>query len=125
MLNFLLISFGLAMVLPTVVAWLIPAFALVLLGRLFKSEAMKQYGFNLALGLDQLANILLLGDPDETISSRTGRAIASGKAKWWVPKFGALVDWLALHGFGDRDHCARSIESDEPHKYEIWSWIKG
>lgn len=40
---------------------------------------------NILLGLDQFLNILLLGAPDETVSSRTGRAMRSGKPKVFVP----------------------------------------
>jgi len=124
MLNFLLICFGFIMVLPSVVVWLVPAFLLFLLGKWTRCQPMKQFGFNLALGLDQLANVLLLGDPDETISSRTGRAMASGRPKWWVPSFAGLVDFLAYRLFDDKDHCKNAIEDAEDYSYQVWNWIK-
>lgn len=36
-------------------------------------KPMRQYFFNILIALDQLANTLFFGDPDETISSRLGR----------------------------------------------------
>lgn len=37
---------------------------------------MKKYLYNILIGIDQLVNALLGGDPDETISSRLGKHIA-------------------------------------------------
>ena len=124
MLKLILITLGLAMAVPTITIWLAISLGFFLLGKLFRSAMLQTYGMNLAVSLDQLANVLLLGDCDETISSRTGKAVASGKAKWWVKSFGKLVDWLAWTFFKDPDHCNRAIESDEPSKYEIWEWYK-
>lgn len=36
---------------------------------------MKKYLYNILIGIDQLANAILGGDPDETISSRLGKHI--------------------------------------------------
>ncbi len=70
---------------------------------------MRRYLLNLAISLDQLVNTILLGHPDETISSRTGRAAARGNrwARYVIaPSIDALF-WLLGDG---PDHCARSIE---------------
>lgn len=36
---------------------------------------MKKYFYNILIGIDQLVNAILGGDPDETISSRLGKHI--------------------------------------------------
>jgi hypothetical protein len=81
-----------------------------------------QYFFKIALGLDQFVNVLLLGDADDTISGRCGRAIASGKPKWFVKLLTPAIDWLFLKLFDDKNHCADSIETEENYCYEIWKW---
>lgn len=43
---------------------------------------MKRYALNIAIGLDQLANTVLAGHPDETLSSRAYRAEQSGQRYW-------------------------------------------
>lgn len=65
------------------------------------SEWMK----NIAVGIDQLGNAVLRGDPDETLSSRAAKARIKGKL-WgcWLCK---VLDWL------DKDHCTKSLEPDE------------
>lgn len=65
--------------------------------------AVKKYLWNLLIALDQLANVLLAGDPDETISSRAAKrphAIA-----WRL--LARFLEWI------DPGHMARSIEKDE------------
>lgn len=91
--------------------------------------------FNLFLAVDQLLNTILLGHPDETLSSRLGRTI--GKERYfWVKWVRVAVDTLF---FFDRDfkvdgtileHCEKSIMPLEQKNfrdmidYEIWSWTK-
>ena len=65
----------------------------------------REWGRNLLLGLDQLANAVLRGDPDETISSRAAKAQQRGRA--WGCYLCRVLDVF------DRDHCAKSIERDE------------
>ena len=85
---------------------------------------------NYLIAIDQLANTLLLGHPDETISSRLGRSI--GKERYfWVKWFRIFVDTLF---FFDRDgkmrHCEKSVMPLEQQNfreltdYELWSWNK-
>ena len=87
-----------------------------------KGNCVQQYLFNLALGLDQWVNVLLLGDVDDSISGRCGRAIESGKPKWFVRLAAPIIDWLFLKCFNDTDHCKNSIEPEEDLTYELWKW---
>ena len=87
---------------------------------------------NLFLAIDQLANTLLLGHPDETISSRLGRS--KGKERYfWVRWFRIFVDKLFFFDYKiDKDgkkihHCEASILPLEQQTfrtldYELWSW---
>ncbi|WP_395459835.1 hypothetical protein ACHMW5_35780 (plasmid) [Azospirillum melinis] len=77
---------------------------------------MGRYLLNLLIAVDQLVNALCAGDPDETISSRLGKArrgdfgprmaAATAPIRW-------LVDAVFRVVFRQPDHCARSIEEDE------------
>ena len=75
-------------------------------GRRFK---IKDYFWNLLVAVDQLFNTILGGDPDETISSRIGKAKRRGE-KWaiWFTKVGNIV-------LG-KNHFIKSIEEDEGRK---------
>lgn len=76
---------------------------------------IKQYLFNILVSIDQLANVVLLGgDPDETISSVTG--------KYWR-KFKALKLLRKFLNEVDEDHTEEAIESDEG-KNSVWAVIK-
>ena len=59
---------------------------------------------NIAIGIDQLGNAILRGDPDETVSSRAAKARNRGEL--WGCYLCAFLDWL------DPDHCTSSIEKD-------------
>ena len=86
---------------------------------------MKQYLKNLLLTFDQAINVLLLGDPDESISGRLGRSMRSGKPKWFVPPVAHFVDWLFWTIVKEKDHTLNAIEPEEmPIEKELWSWIK-
>lgn len=65
----------------------------------------KGWGFRILVSLDQLANTLALGNPDETLSSRAQKARERGKA--WGCVLCGLLDLI------DRDHCLRAVERDE------------
>jgi len=62
-----------------------------------------RYLLNILVGVDQLINVILLGDPDETISSRVGRVMPNSK-------IAKAIDWLMFY---QRDHCRKAIERDE------------
>jgi len=64
-------------------------------------ELIKKYILNILIGIDQLGNALLGGDPDETISSRLGKNYRGSFLEKFVDKI-----------FGD-GHCEGSLEEDE------------
>ncbi len=65
---------------------------------------LKAYLWNLLVAVDQLLNTLAFGDPDETLSSRMGKA--SGRCR--------LCRALCrLFNRIDARHCQKSIEPDE------------
>jgi len=71
----------------------------------FKKAAIK-YGFNILISIDQLANTILGGDPDETISSRLG--------KRYTRSYPARVMCRVIsYFFKEPKHCRNSIEADE------------
>lgn len=65
---------------------------------------MRRYLRNLLISLDQLANALLAGDPDETISSRCGKRRETCRFCRWLCN---LLDRIEYR------HCEDSIEPDE------------
>jgi len=87
-----------------------------------KRSFLGQYTFNLALSLDQFINVILLGDVDDSISGRCGRAMASGKPKWFVKPLAKFVDYAFLKLFKQVDHCKDSIEPEELMTYELYKW---
>lgn len=67
---------------------------------------LRAWLWNIFIGIDQLLNALALGDPDETLSSRMGKAIRSNRC--------VLCRVLCrLIGKFDPNHCHKSIEADE------------
>ncbi len=66
---------------------------------------MKRYAWNLLIALDQFANTVMGGCPDETISSRAAKAVRSGSR--WGCVLCRILDRL------DPGHCESSIEADE------------
>ena len=67
---------------------------------------IRKYFINILISIDQFGNALTGGDPDETISSRCGKLVRSGKR--------GFAFWLCmiLHKM-DRNHCMDAIEEDE------------
>ncbi|UIF90848.1 hypothetical protein [Cupriavidus sp. UYPR2.512] len=63
---------------------------------------MRRYLWNLLIALDQGANAVLGGDPDETISSRAGKAMREEKR--WGCVLCRFLNWFQA------DHCVKSIE---------------
>jgi hypothetical protein len=75
-------------------------------------KKLGRYVVNVLISLDQLANSILLGDPDETISSRLGRIKVKwgGEIPWTRPVSRVtdrLLDWI------DPNHSRDSIEHNE------------
>ncbi len=71
-----------------------------------------KYILNVLIGIDQLGNSLLGGDPDETISSRLGKLKIrhGGKISWYRP-LSKIIDW-GLDKI-DPNHSIDAIEDDE------------
>ncbi|BAH76430.1 hypothetical protein [Solidesulfovibrio magneticus] len=67
---------------------------------------IKRYFWNILLGLDQFLSVLTGGDPDETVSSRAGKAAVAGS------RLGRLLE-AGLDAVFGAGHCRRSIEPDE------------
>jgi hypothetical protein len=67
-------------------------------------NVVKRFGLNLLIVLDELGNTLILGSPDETISSRAAKAMLAGKQ--WGCILCKLLDLV------QRDHCLQSLEQD-------------
>lgn len=81
---------------------------------------LKRYFGNTFIALDQLANTILAGDPDETISSRLGKLKKTHDGKipeeLWAAHI--LDDFLE---YVDENHSVDAIEADEGTE-EIWNW---
>ena len=61
--------------------------------------------WNILIALDRFGNALTGGDPEETISSRAGKA--RNEDKLWGKMLCPVLDWI------DPDHCATSIDDTE------------
>lgn len=70
------------------------------------SNRLARYSWNILLGLDQFLSVLTGGDPDETVSSRAGKAAAAGS------RLGRLLE-IGLDAVFGAGHCRMSIEVDE------------
>ena len=66
---------------------------------------LKKWLFNILIGIDQLGNTLAGGDPDETISSRAGKAKKKGRV--WAKVLCVALDWV------DPGHCDDSVDPTE------------
>lgn len=64
---------------------------------------MKTYLLNLAVGVDQLANALIGGSADETLSARAHRMRAK-RQRWW----GWTANAIDRMFFWQRDHCLKA-----------------
>ncbi|MBS0501120.1 MAG: pseudouridine synthase [Proteobacteria bacterium] len=73
---------------------------------------MKRWLLNLLIAVDQLANALLRGAPDETLSSRAHRMRAKGQPYWaWTAR---AIDALF---FFDPEHCRKAYESEQQRRH--------
>ena len=68
---------------------------------------MKNYLLNLAIGIDQMANTLIGGAPDETLSARAHRMRVKGH-KYWGWTAGAIN----LLFFWQVDHCLSAYRAE-------------
>lgn len=83
-----------------------------------------QFLINFLSLLDHTVNFLLLGDSDETISSRTARARNAGQK--WALRFCDFLTWgqkIVTFGKMTRNHCDYALDkSASPTTREIWNW---
>jgi hypothetical protein len=106
-----------------IIPLLIGSLLVFLTGVIFKDSLIKKAGFNMLVSVDQFGNVVLLGDPDETISSRTGRAVMSERPVWFIKYLHASIDKMFHILIGQKNHCVDAVEKED-HNEEIWSWIK-
>jgi len=97
------------------------------IGYLTKDNNLKLYARNNAKAVDLRGNAALWGDPQETISSRLGRAY--GKERYyWVKLFRIFVDTLFFFDYkldsnGNKiGHCQKSVDPNIKINEEIWNW---
>ena len=69
-------------------------------------KALLQYAFNWLNLFDRAFNVLLGGDPRQTLSSRMGRNVALGRCRFcgYVCRVLSLIQ---------RDHCAKAWASEQ------------
>ncbi len=68
-------------------------------------QSIKQYIWKVLLALDQLGNTILLGDPDETISSRLGKDAIAADCRFCMFMCKILAKF-------DNNYCRKAIEYD-------------
>lgn len=73
-----------------------------------KPKSLRGWLRGVAVAIDQLVNAWWWGDPDETISSRVGRAAVAGK-RWGLIGEAVIDRLFMLLGEGP-GHCRRNIE---------------
>lgn len=89
-----------------------------------RSGKCTKYAFNNLYGVDQFANTILAGHPEETISSRLGRAKIHGYRYKWVRLLRFIVDCLA-YPFDGSEHCLKAAKEEGLKMNldrEIWNW---
>jgi hypothetical protein len=75
-----------------------------------------KYILNILITIDQLFNVLFLGDPDETISSRLGKLERKGTTFYFTRLVIDFLDGL------DPGHARKSIEDDEGTEDLVYTW---
>lgn len=66
-----------------------------------------EWARNVAIGLDQLANTIVRGYPDETLSARAGRLIH----RWPYKPYAFVVD-LMFYPFQGPNHCVNAHKKE-------------
>lgn len=75
-------------------------------------QRIKQFPIELFLAIDQLANVILLGSADETLSARSWRADRDGLifGRIFRPLIDAIFFWQDTGGLG---HCQQAYEREK------------
>ncbi len=91
---------------------------------------------NIAISFDQMANVFLFGDPDDTISARDGRSYAWGVLEkksffWWVlwMPLWHLLDWVdpghsAKYALADKSEGRRALFGFRKLQARHWIWLR-
>jgi hypothetical protein len=119
----ILISFCVVLYISLIIPLFWGSLLVFLTGVWTSDRLIRRTGFNLLRSLDQFGNTILLGSTNETISSRIGRAIVSGKQKKFVNMLHFFIDKTFEIIAGDMNHCIDNIE-DVDIRDELWTWIK-
>ena len=82
---------------------------------------------NIAMVIDKMLNVLLLGSPHRTVSMRLSFAVYCAYVRpryFWVKPMARFVDILFHNWFYciERDHIFKSYEADEVLSFAIWDW---
>lgn len=83
---------------------------------------VRQLVYNMLLGSDLALNLLLMGNPRETVSKRTSRARAAGSRAAAV--FCSILTWIGNRFGANRDHCTWAASGGASIGGEIWHWSK-
>jgi hypothetical protein len=75
---------------------------------------IKMFLYNILIAIDQLINVFMLGDPDETISSRAGRV-------WPDSTWTQFIDFIM---FWQTNHCYNAIEECEGNRDVLFPRVK-
>lgn len=73
--------------------------------------AVSKYALRILISIDQFLNTVTGGNPDETISSRIGKAAIRGNRLAHVIE--RIIDWIFERLTGQAGHCRANIEWDE------------
>lgn len=77
---------------------------------------LSRYFYNWLCWIDIGLNVLCAGDYRETCSSRLGRHYNDNKAAHIIAD---TINWVALHVFGQANHCQVSIQVDADHTVDL------
>lgn len=84
---------------------------------------MKQYFINLLLSWSRFFNAIILGDPNESLSQRVGRAYLVCP-NWFITAIKWVIDHIFWIIFDENNHVLDSLEG-ETNGREIWRWCGG
>lgn len=87
------------------------------------SEQLKKNGYvhNLPLSLDQFGNAVFDGNPDSTVSARTGYFAARGSQRFWI-----IQERLINYAFKPLDgpnHCRQAWQADKDEDFYAAGFI--
>lgn len=82
---------------------------------------VRVFAVNCLVWADQTFNLLLLGNPRETVSERAARAREAGSAA--AAAFCAALTWIATRCGFPGDHCTWALDAEGGSAAgEVWPW---